>query len=338
MKQWSRASRFVATRDADEQLVLRHHDSPDLVIGELGRPGLPDDVSTAGVEGVQRGVGRWIEHQVAVHRHRPRRVLTCCPDGPQPMLPEQVSRPCVQRLHRVGHVRRQEHHAVVHDRRDLLSHSIFERPRPFQLKEARVLRRNLCERTVVPARVRPVVHQPIAIGRIREHLGGDGAVTLNRAWYGQAHSRRRRRRGVVVSSPSTPAAATASRRCSGRSRQARGHLTVGNRRNWHAGRGCKRARAGLGAIGFQKKRHDRCVRVRRKTVWVFRWHRLTDAREQRLGCLRTPGVHERSAGERGRLTAARERPAVTCGATLRVRGLAGVGLLVGVRFRLVGRA
>ena len=220
---------LVAARDADEQLVLRHHDSPDLVIGELSRPGLPDDVSSAGVEGVQRGVGCRIEHQVPVQRHRPRCVLTRCGDGPQPMLPEQVSRPCVQRLDRVGHVRRQEHHAVVHDRRDLLSHSIFEGPRPLQLKEARVLRRNLCERTVVPARVRAVVHQPIAIGRTREHLGGDGGVTLNRAGYGQAHSRRRRCRGVVFSSASTPAPATsASRWCSAPGHQAGRHLSTRN--------------------------------------------------------------------------------------------------------------
>ena len=43
---------IVAAREADEQLVLGHHDSADFVIGELGHLVLPDDVSGACIERV----------------------------------------------------------------------------------------------------------------------------------------------------------------------------------------------------------------------------------------------------------------------------------------------
>ena len=130
------------------------------------------------------------------------------------------------------------------------------------------------------------------------------------------------------SPPSTRATSAASRWRSGGNRQARRHLTIGNRRDWHGGLGRQRARAGLRAIGLQKKRHYRCVRVRGETVRVFRWHRLTDARKQLPGCVRTPGLHECAACEWRRFTTAGKCPAVTCGAALRVRCLAGSRLLV----------
>ncbi len=239
------------------------------------------------------------------------------------MLPDQISRPSVHRLDGVGHVRRQEHHAIVHDRRNLLSHSVFERPRPFQLQVSDVLRRNLSQRAVAPTRVIAVAHQPIRVWRSRKHLVSDRRIVLDGAWHGQTRSRRSRCRGVVIgSSPSTPTTATASRRRSGRSRQARRHLAIGNRRNRDIGRRRKRARARLRAIGLQEKRDDRCVRVVGKTVRVFRRHRLTDTREQQLGRVGTPGVHECGTGERGRLTTARKCAAVTCGTALHVRRLA----------------
>ena len=106
------------------------------------------------------------------------------------MLPDQISGTRVQRLDRVGHIRRQEHHAVVHERRNLLSHTVFERPRPFQLQPSGVLRCDLIQRAVAPPGVIAVVHQPIRVWRSRKHLFGDRRVIPHRACYGESRTRR----------------------------------------------------------------------------------------------------------------------------------------------------
>ena len=170
---------------------------------------LPDDVAVARVQRVQRGIGSGIEHQVAVQRHRPRRVLTSRPDRAEPMFPDQVPRPRIECLHRVRHIRRQEHDAVVHQRRNLLPHAVFERPRPLQLQTSHVPGCDLIQRAVAPACVVAVVHQPIRVRRPRKHVFGDRRVRFDRAGYGETSTRCKRRRRVVVATAPASAAATA---------------------------------------------------------------------------------------------------------------------------------
>ena len=165
--------RLIAACEADDDLAVDHHHAADLVALVLRHADLPHDLSRTRVERIQLRVGRRVEQQISVQRHGACGVQAGRADRADAVLPKEVAAACIERLHGVGHVRRQEHHAVVHERRDLLTGPFVERPGPSQLQETGILRRDLREGAVVPARIVSVVHQPVAVRRMHHHVVGD---------------------------------------------------------------------------------------------------------------------------------------------------------------------
>ena len=104
-----------------------------------------------------------------------------------------------QLIPRRGH----EHHAVVHNRRRLVTFHLPGGETPNGLQPAHVLAVDLIERTVTPAVERAAEHQPVAVFRLFESLGGDRRVRPQDFRHGSRHWRRRGGRDGLL------------RRCSG---------------------------------------------------------------------------------------------------------------------------
>ena len=88
--------------------------------------------------------------------------------------------------------RRREHHAVVHDRRRLMAFDLSGGEAPDRLQAAHILRRDVRERAVTPTIVGAAEHQPVAVLRLFQPLGGDRRIFLQDVRH---RSRRRRGRG-----------------------------------------------------------------------------------------------------------------------------------------------
>ena len=101
------------------------------------------------------------------------------------IAPQQRAGLRVDRDHLIAR-RRDEHHAVVDDRRRLVTVGHAGREHPHRLQPRDVVRRDLIERAVAPAVVGAPDHQPVAVLRLLQPLGGDGRVVLQ--------DRRKRRR------------------------------------------------------------------------------------------------------------------------------------------------
>ncbi len=87
------------------------------------------------------------------------------------VLPDEIAAGGIERLHLVGVVEDEED-AVVHDRRRL-GRAIGQRPGPDQLEILDVGLVDLLERAVAPCVVGSPPHQPVAGGRIAQHVVGD---------------------------------------------------------------------------------------------------------------------------------------------------------------------
>ena len=88
------------------------------------------------------------------------------------VFPDQVTSGAVERLHLVGIVEDVDD-AVVHDRGHL-GRPVGHRPGPGHLQVLHIVLVDLVERTVAVAAVGPPPHQPVTVGRIEQHLVGDG--------------------------------------------------------------------------------------------------------------------------------------------------------------------
>ena len=98
---------------------------------------------------------------------------------PTPVLPDQRAGVGLQRLDDVARIG-QVHDAVVNERRRLI-HAVRHRPRPHQAQIAHVPGVDLVERAVTLAVVGAPEHQPVAWGRVEEHLRGDRFETVDLA-------------------------------------------------------------------------------------------------------------------------------------------------------------
>ena len=87
----------------------------------------------------------------------------------RPVFPDQIAGCRVERLNDAARIR-QIHDAVVNERRGLIGAGIVHRPGPRELHLVDILLVDLCERAVAPVVVRPPPVQPVAGGRIAQHL------------------------------------------------------------------------------------------------------------------------------------------------------------------------
>ncbi len=142
---------------------------------DVGHLDVPDRLAGACVERDEpRGLrphgplaGALEDQHVAVERDAARRDL-----GADVMLPDQVARARVERLHDAARVR-EIHRAFVHERGGLVRAAVAHRPDPLELQQLRVVGRDLGERAearrgVVVAQHEPVVGCGIAQHRVRD--------------------------------------------------------------------------------------------------------------------------------------------------------------------------
>ena len=103
--------------------------------------------------------------------------------SPMPVLPDQLARLGVQRLHDIGGIV-DEHHPVVHHRSGLIG-AVRHRPHPLQLQILHVRRVDLVQSAVIVGVIIVTQHQPVAGIGILHHRVGEGRVILHRSRDGQ---------------------------------------------------------------------------------------------------------------------------------------------------------
>ena len=186
---------------ADAELAARDADD-DLSLGDEGRQGhvvallvvlhrlVPQDLAGLGVQRhdvrVERGEVHLVlvEPDASVGRMELEEIL-----GQVPLVPPQELAALGVEGEDLVLRRAHEHDPVVHDRGRLMALGHARRERPHRDQRRRVRGRDLLERTVAPAVVRPPVHQPV-LG-----LGIDEALVRHRRVAGRPHGRSRARSG-----------------------------------------------------------------------------------------------------------------------------------------------
>ena len=166
-----------------------------VALRRIGDPGLPRRAPAARVEREHRRVLRGDEDPVAPDREIAELVEPARQVALQrtPVLPDQRAGVGLQRLDDVARVG-QVHHAPVDERRRLV-HAVRHRPRPGEAQVADVLRVHPVERAVPLAVVGAPEHQPVARGRIEQHVVRDRFEVLDLALAGRPDVLLLRRRG-----------------------------------------------------------------------------------------------------------------------------------------------
>ena len=171
----------VTTRDADDHLAVgdergRRHVVPLLVVLDHRSPGL---FAGPGVDGNENGFAQCdkdsvtVECHAAVDRFRHSGVRRTG----APVPPQFFAGSGVERDHLVVR-RRDEHHAVVDNRRGLVTVVHPRRPQPHGLQPFDSGGSDLVERTIAPPVIRATDHEPVAVLRLLEPVCGHRLVHL----------------------------------------------------------------------------------------------------------------------------------------------------------------
>ena len=306
------------------------------VVGFLGAP---DFLAGAGVDGDDRGVIRGEEEAVAVERDVARGAAqrACIGREAVAVLPDEIARGRVDRLDFVVGVR-QEHHALVHQRRCLVA-ALVHGHGPGEAQFAHVAAVHLRERAVALAVQGAAPAEPGTVGRVLQHRLGDGAEWRSLAVHpfagaggGFGHAARAlpgallgvTRRGCCIGS--------------GRSRAGIGERRVA-RAYLHHAVGRERCAARGRAVHVQDVRDQPEIERIGRAGGHRRGHLAADQTRELARGLAVPFLGEGGACERRAVGAAAQAPVVTVGAVLGVIGAARIGLGLresGVRIGLYG--
>ena len=165
---------------ADHHLAVGGERSAgDAVAGPgVGHRVIPHDIAGLHVERHHVRVRRRHVQPVPVEREAAldrRRAVT---RQPSRVLPEQVARRRIDRLHLVAEAVH-EHHAVVHERRRFIG-AVRQRPAPGETQIGDVLPVDLRERAEAHVVGGAAPRQPVPVGGVREHAVGDGRDPIQR--------------------------------------------------------------------------------------------------------------------------------------------------------------
>ena len=191
------------TGGADHHLAVRHerrdrHVVAVPVVFDGRRPHL---FTRSRIERDEHGFCRGEEHLATRQCHSPARAVQQHDVVGQRTLvaPERRAVLRIERDHLIPR-RRDEHHAVVHDRRRLVAVGHARRHNPRGLQSRDVGRRHLVEWAVAPAVPGAPDHQPVARVGVLQPFVGNVLVVLQRGWHRCAwrwRSGRRRKPGLL---------------------------------------------------------------------------------------------------------------------------------------------
>ena len=270
----------------------------------VGHDGLPDECAVARIERDEPGVGGRDDHLVLIDREIAHRALPELRHRPDFVLPDQVARGRVQRLHDVAGVDEIQR-AIVHKRLRLIRADIFlHRPDPRELQILHIETRDLGERAVVPRLVIPPGHEPVAWRGVPEHVVGHRREVLHFSGDGEASGHRLR---------ATERLSRGHLRGGHRHRPLR--LTRGNGANGHRGRRREGLRARHRAVRLKNERRDAECLLRTQVCRASR-HRRVNQLEQLARGPATPCTDEAGADKLGRFVSAAHIRPMAAGAAL----------------------